>query len=638
MLEDFAKVVKRCNATPAAAARIWADWQIEHPDWSPDELGAHLELLRMIPGMASAVDRAVQRQRSNKPKPAAQGSQEPSSGPQSFKTIPGWLMDAGCPDEWLTTDEHPVPNGWACASACLYKLNATGVPTLIAASPVAIVDRSIDADTETVCVDVVWRYAGRWTRATVRRRDALTRDGLLGPLLSQGLPVDQSTATELTKWLAACDAGLTSEPGQSLSRLGWLPDGSGYAPLTVRAIPPGDGERDVIRAYTTGGTWEEWREEVWNRVTGQRAEVAILASLAAPLLHVVQQSGWTLDLGFRRGSGKTTAQQAAASVWGSRRTIAPWPRTWAGMRSVAEFRSDIPAILDDTKNVGSEWHLVKAFLYQVSSEESQVLGSAGGGTRSSRLLRTIVISSGESPIADHLQGADGASFRILTLGDRPFPSGFGQTVKAIERATREHYGHAGPRLVRWLIQRRHDWPKLAKRFQDHAARVGSGADDTGRLGDRLGLLYLAADLAEEALGLRPSPAVLDAFTKHALGGQADRDMAAEALRHVIAHLTARPAQVVGWGAKEQKQPYLAAQGTVMDARGSDLLLIASELGPILEAGGYDPREIRRAWLDRGWLARTDTGRDGRPRTDVVARIENRPTRVVPVLQSAVEDA
>jgi hypothetical protein len=636
MLEDFEKVVKRCSSLPAAAGRIWADWQIANPDWSPDTLGAHLELLRMVPGMASAVDRAIARQRANKPKAAAQGSQEPS-GPQAFKTIPGWLMDAGCPDEWLTTDDHPVPNGWACAVGRLYKVGPTGTSTLIAAAPVAIVGRSVDADTETVCVDVVWRYAGRWTRSTVRRRDALTRDGLLGPLLSQGLPVDQSTATDLTKWLAACDAALSAEPGQSLSRLGWLPDGTGFAPLTVRAIPPGDGERDVIRGYTAGGTWDAWHEEVWLRVTGQRAEIAILASLAAPLLHVVQQPGWTLDLGFRRGSGKTTAQQAAVSVWGSRRTLTPWPRTWAGMRSVAEFRSDVPAILDDTKNVGANWHLVKDFLYQVSSEESQVLGSAGGGTRSSRLLRTIVISSGESPIADHLQGADGASFRILTLGERPFPSGFGQTVKAIERATREHYGHAGPRLVHWLIRKRETWPALARRFRDHSTRIGSGADDTGRLGDRLALLYLAADLAEEALGLRPSPAVLEAFTRHALGGQADRDMAAESLRHVVSYLNARPAQVMGWNVVPMRQPYLAAQGTPMDPRGSELLLVASELGPILESGGYDPREIRRAWLDRGWLGRTEIGKDGRPRTDVVARVDGRPTRVVPVLKSAWEE-
>lgn len=601
--------------------------------YSDDELALDLARARRIRGAATYVDMlrsALRASRSASPPPLREGNPEADS-------LREWLATHGCPVAWLPSADAGIMPPYLLADGRVLR-SREDTDIEVVPGVIAVVGRCRDPETERIALDVVWCYHGQWTRRTVDRGQVMTRDGALG-MAADGAPIDQSCATQAVAWLHACDAAIPGESRPALSRMGWLPDGSGYAwgdtPIgrDLSVIPPGQGEREELARYSAGGTLAEWRRQVWEAVREEPAEIVVLAALAAPLLHVLGPTGWTLDVGGERGSGKTTAMRAAASVWGSR-VIVPWPRTWAAMRSVVEFRADIPAFLDDTKHAAS-WDHVRALLYQVSDERAQTLGSGGGGTRGNRLVRTIVISSGESTIAEHCQAAQGGAHRILTLGCRPFPPGHRQHVQAIERASADHYGHAGPALVRWLVDHRDRWGALRDRWTrigDEIATKYPG-DEAGRLSLRVAMLRIASELAAEVLGLTSTGTALEDFTAHAMGGIIERDAPAEALRHVVAYITARPSQVVGWADDRSiREPYLAQRFD-----GGDLHLVGSELGPILESGGYDPVEIRRQWQTRGWLARADPGRDGRPRTDTRASVMGRTMRVVVVSAQALED-
>lgn len=591
------------------------------------ELAFDLARCRRIHGCASIVQvlrGALKQVRTSAPPPLHEAEVR---GP----TLTQWLRDEGCP--W-TDGECVVPFGWHVAEGVsrVIERNERRVLQPVCPSPIAVVGRAVDEESGRVCLDVAWRYQGRWTRRTVDRTAAMSRDGVLA-LAGEGAPVDQSTATLVAQWLAACDHDLEVSASRALARLGWLPDGSGFAwgstalGAPVALLPPGQGEREEAERYRTGGTVEGWRAGVWDRCAGYPAEVVLLASLAAPLLHVVGSTGFTLDIGGPRGSGKTTGQHGAASCWGSG-IVVPWPRTWAGMRSTVEFRADLPTILDDTKHA-SGWNLVRDLLYQVAGERSQVLGSQGGGTRAGRLVRTIVISTGESPIAEHLQDAQGAAYRILTLGARPFPAGARKLVMGVEQAAREHFGHVGPMLVRYLVDRRDQWGALRERWRTLAEGIAERhpSDDAGRLAPRLALLALASEVAELALGLRSSGDALRSFERHALGGVVERDAPAEALRFVLSYLASRPTQVVGYVEDRHLTPPFLAQ---RDDQGP-LLLLVSELPRILDAGGYDAAEIRRQWHERGWLERTEPGR-----TDCRAYVRGQRARVVEIAVSALQ--
>lgn len=594
--------------------------------YSDDELAFDLARARRIHGAATTADtlRAAIRGRRKSAPPPLHEQHRPDG-------LRGWLASHGCPH---LPDGDAHVNGYALTPIGAITTSAKQ-PEMVSLAPIAIVGRAADPETDRVAVVVVWCYHGKWARRVLDRGVAVTRDGVLA-LAAEGAPVDQSNATGIAKWLQACDLALDTPTGACMSRMGWLPDGSGFAwgatPLgaAVSVIAPGAGEREELARYQTGGTLEGWVTGVWNRCAGYPAEVAILASLATPLLHVVGSTGFTLDIGGPRGTGKTTSQHAAGSVWGAG-LLVPWPKTWAGMRGTVEFRADIPAILDDTKHASS-WAQVQDLLYQVAGERSQVLGSAGGGTRAGRMVRTIVISTGESPIAEHLQDAQGAAFRILTIGRAPIPSGLRNLVTRCEESAREHYGHAGPAVVRYLLERRAEWPTLRARWRELSDRIAEAhpGDDAGRLAPRIALIYLAAEVAEAAIGIRSSDDVLRAFERHALGGVQDRDAPAEALRHALGWLESRPSQVVGWQREHLQEPLLGvAEGQ------PGVAFVSVQLSDILERGGYDPVEIRRQWAERGWLVKMSAGRDGRARTDTRISVLGRQMRVVLVSQAAI---
>lgn len=602
-------------------ALLAAEHLAELAAYDEDELAFDLARLVDLPGgkdKAKRLERQIRERRKANPAPLKVATTPTIS---LTPTIRGWLLSEDCPEEYLPDGNGDIPAGYVCSDT----VSSDG--EVIAAAPIAVVGRAYDAEADRIALAIVWRYHGRWVRRVVDRVAAVSRDGVLA-LAAAGAPVDQLASSLVARWLGACDLALDTETVHAQSRMGWSTDGAAFAwggtPIgsCVDVLPPGAGEREELPRYRTGGTWEGWCSGVWQRCLGYPAEVAILTSLAAPLLFPCQAQGWTLNIGGPRGSGKTTAQHAAESVWGAG-ILVPWPRTWAGMRGTVEFRSDLPTILDDTKHTGGAWHLVRDLLYQVAGDRSQVLGSIGGGTRAGRLVRTLVISTGETTIAEHLQAAQGASFRILTLGRNPFPPNARELVQRCKEATQDHYGHTGPRLVRWLVDHRGQWDALRDRYRAHVERLARGAgDDAGRLALRLGILYLARDLAEEVLGLKPSAHALAAFAEHAFSGSAERDAPAEALRQTVAWVVARPTNVEGGGANRYDYPLIAKVADQYVA------LMPAPLNVYLASLGFDPAEIRRQWAERGW-AETGT---------VSTRIDGRPAHMVRVHKASWDGA
>lgn len=560
----------------------------------PVELHAPLERLRQRPGCAGVVDRIAKAIRSERRR-AQQQNRPPSD---DIESLSEWLDGLGCP--WTPVTEQAVPSGWIVHHSGQIRRMRGGEEQVICPAPITVIGRGRTEAGE-IALDLAWQYEGQWIQRTVLRGTALRRDRLLA-LADLGIPADHATATAVCQWLTAVDAGLAARSREALGRQGWSADGRAYMwgdeaiGGDLSLIAPGAGEAQRAAAVVSEGTWAGWVEGVWGRTNGQVAQAVVLAALAAPLLRIVGAEGFTVDVGGEQGSGKSTAQRAAASVWGPPRLL-DWPRTWAGCRSLVEWYADQPTILDDTKNVRDPDHIT-SIVYLVAGETSQVLGAAGGGTRADRLVRTIVISSGESPIGESLRDAQGGARRIITIAERPWPMGSREQVQALDREARQHHGLAGPRLIEWLIEHRDRWDQIRRdywwRVEEIAAR--GQTDDAGRYALRLALLYLAADLVREALEIEPSYSVLDRLIETVLAPETRQDAPRRALEAVGAWLASRSHQVEGW-AKAPETPFLATY----DDYHRELSIVSAELDRELVRLGYVPAEIRRQWVDRGWV-------------------------------------
>jgi hypothetical protein len=80
-------------------------------------------------------------------------------------------------------------------------------------------------------------------------------------------------------------------------------------------------------------------------------------------------------------------------------------------------------------------------------------------------------------------------------------------VRQLRSQLSEHYGHAGPAFISWLLAHRHQWPQFRVLYRDVTNVLAS--DFPGNVGDRyagyFAALLVTATLATPVLGLPGDP-------------------------------------------------------------------------------------------------------------------------------------
>lgn len=87
--------------------------------------------------------------------------------------------------------------------------------------------------------------------------------------------------------------------------------------------------------YRTSGTMEGWREIAELCVGNSRLSFALCAAFAGPLLRPAGLEGGGFSFEGGSSSGKTTALQIAASVWGGHEHVRSWRATDNGLEGIA---------------------------------------------------------------------------------------------------------------------------------------------------------------------------------------------------------------------------------------------------------------------------------------------------------------
>lgn len=587
------------------------------------DIEAELITLGAMPGLSRLAGQ-FRRQLEVRRKAAARGMREAAPDDD---VVYGSLSDALAECGAEVPDGLPIPEGYRIVGAmpAIHRQRQTreGMAWMeVAPRLIALTGSARDDETGAIRVTVGWLYGRRWVERTVPR-SILSDRTKLGALADDGAPVDATALPEVQRWLlaqeVACDPALPHR--RALRRMGWTPDldafllGAEGVGAKMALMAPGEGEEGHAAGYHQGGTLDGWRQHVWQPVSQIPAGVVVLASLSAPLLSVLGLPGWTLDVGSETSQGKTTAQLLAASAWGDPDVVlTPWPRTWAATRTAMEFRHSVPCILDDTKHAAGKPGLVQEAVYAASQRASQSLGSAGGGTRAQRAVRTVLISSGEAPIVSFCHDSRGATTRMVTLRDSPFPAGSHALVSSVAEAARDHYGHAGLAVVRWLVAHRGDWPELQRLHRVVLDRlVGGDRVATGaRVLSYVAHLAVTARVLRDALGIDVPKVLLDMARQWVDDSSVDRDAPLAALLYAGEWWDARQARVrpgsnpsgsaseIGW----VLDPYDLHGGGTFPRYGWR----TDAIRECLKSAGYVPNEILAAWRARGWLHTTEIGK------------------------------
>ena len=214
--------------------------------------------------------------------------------------------------------------------------------------------------------------------------------------------------------------------------------------------------------YRTAGTLDGWKEIAALSVGNSRLSFALCVAFAGPLLRLAGLEGGGFSFEGGSSSGKTTALQIAASVWGGPEHVRSWRATDNGLENIAVLHNDNVLILDEVGQVNGK--VLAECAYMLANGQGKGRSSREGNLRKSHSWRLLFLSSGELGLADKLaenglKSRGGQEVRFVglpvdtsTLTElHGFPHA-GAVVNRLKELTSFHYGHAGRAFLRKLTE------------------------------------------------------------------------------------------------------------------------------------------------------------------------------------------
>ena len=230
---------------------------------------------------------------------------------------------------------------------------------------------------------------------------------------------------------------------------------------------------NIAEALTVEGDFHTWQQGMTN--ASPLVMFLVQAALSTPARNLCEIESGGFHIAGLTSQGKTTALQAAASVWGNASDpsisggqsvyIQKWNSTANALEGKAELFNDLPMIIDeigegDLKEFGQT-------IYRLFGGVGRSRAGREGELRSSKAWRTCILSAGEIGIGNFLeQGGNSAKggmlVRLPDIAIDDCPPLFQGAAQAnlMKTLCSKHYGHAGAMLVPHLHKLASLWCKF----------------------------------------------------------------------------------------------------------------------------------------------------------------------------------
>ncbi|MGV9600797.1 DUF927 domain-containing protein [Streptosporangium sandarakinum] len=431
---------------------------------------------------------------------------------------------------------------------------------------------------------------------------------LIAELGAYGLPVVDGDSKRLERWLLEIlTANQDKVERRYLARqLGWQPDGSFVVvPGQPHPVEPLFVEQqDMLTGFRAKGTLAGWREAVMSLQGYPAASMAMYGAFAAPLLRALKAPSSVLDIYGRSTRGKTTALRIGASVWGDpgedSTLIGSWRTTMLGIEYRLHIGNGLPAILDDTRTAAEG--LVDQVLYQVSQGRGK---ARGGGWANSLPWQTILLSTGEQS-ALSMCAHEGASARVMSMGEPPFGTGGTDSARAadmVRSGIEAHHGVAGPAFVERLQAA--DPEQLQQRWAEMTVPLLGDSDISARRARNLAVLALAATLAHE-WGILPFAPPDPARWMELFSGQVDRDDRSQRAVDLVSGWIAASRHALWVPRDDRSAPASGWIGRLI--RDGDKIMVAVLVEPLrreLKRSGVELDAVVHGWLEDRLILRSE---------------------------------
>ncbi len=332
-----------------------------------------------------------------------------------------------------------------------------------------------------------------------------------GELLASGVEIDIFNRNLLPAYL---QEKAPKRRVQCAQQTGWasadykafvLPD-SVIGPQAAGVIYQTEGR--AADEYTTAGTLAGWQAGIGAMaVNNPLLTLALSAAFAGPVLARCGAESGGIHLIGDSSTGKTTAIEAACSVWGGLGYKRSWRTTSNGLEGAATLFNDSLLALDEISECDPR--AVGETIYMLGNGRGKQRAGRSGAARAVTRWRSSVLSTGERSITTTMSEGGhrikaGQTVRLLDVPAQrtygawdnlhQFASGT-EFSDVLKREAATHYGHAGRAFLEKL-SRDHDQSFSAAldaiKAQPGLQGVGSQA---ARAAARFAVLALAGELA-----------------------------------------------------------------------------------------------------------------------------------------------
>jgi len=503
------------------------------------------------------------------------------------------------------------------------------VDKLVERRPVLIRGLLRDQHSDEMRVELTFKTTSDgWRDATVPRQAICDTRACVTELSKHGAAVDATSVKRVIQFLRDIEHvnGDLLPVTPCVRRAGWnriagrevfatneviAPRAREGDPDLPRIVVDGfDGTTQILSALHTDGELELHKHGL--RVAFREDPVAatfICAAFAAPLLYKVGCKNFVVHVPGDSSRGKTSMLKMAASLYGdpeSEDWVASWHSTQVGMEYRAATLCDLPLCFDESSVVDRE--TLEKNVYMLVNGVGKVRGARGGGVRDTMKWRTIILSTGENPLADE-RAKSGAQARVLELyvaGDGGGMSA--ATVDDLRTTLGENYGHVGRAWIEHLLGME-DWRpvreayrKLVKLYQEDTR--GGGID--ARQASYLALLVLTEQWISELFQIGdPEGLTMDAwFHASPEHRRQTTPLADRALRSVVDWWHSAPQSfpelsLMPDGEEEPKDHGARELFGYRDR--TAVWIIPTRLRDWFERQGLPYETVLRSWKDRDWI-------------------------------------
>ncbi|WP_051911514.1 DUF927 domain-containing protein [Methylomicrobium agile] len=334
-----------------------------------------------------------------------------------------------------------------------------------------------------------------------------------GELLAFGVEIEWKQRHRLMDYLQSF---VPPKVVTSVTRTGWTAKGHSF-------VLPGSiiGAQDVflqsdgishINTIGCGGDFRQWQSLAACCIGNPILIVSVCVALAGPLLAKVHHDSggihWTGD----SSSGKTTALQLAASVWGDQHFKRSWRATANGLESIAVALSDTCLCLDEINEADPQE--VGSIVYCLGNGTGKTRANKLGAAKQVQHWRLSILSSGERPVNKVLeengkQAKAGQLLRLLSIrANRQFGlfddlhhfQDGREFSNYLKQQCARHYGHAGIKFVEYLISQGDE--DFIETLSILEAQFTHTDPQSARVASRFAVYAMAGELASEA-GILP---------------------------------------------------------------------------------------------------------------------------------------